>query len=105
MIITEHTGADGTVRLTLAGELDLGTVQALSEQVEQTLTGHRPPGLVLDLTELTFCDSTGTGALIEARTAALDSGASFQVTNPHGVTELSLQIVGVHDLLTQPTPA
>ena len=54
---------DGGYVVTPVGELDLGTVDSLKE-----LIAGRPPGcgtLVLDLSELTFFDTSGMRLVIE----------------------------------------
>jgi anti-anti-sigma factor len=51
----------GTCRLTLRGELDLGT----AEQLERALA-DAGDDVVLDLRGLTFMDSTGVRALLQA---------------------------------------
>ena len=49
--------SNGMVRVALRGELDLATVPAAEEAVQQA--GDRFEELVLDLSELSFIDSTG----------------------------------------------
>jgi anti-sigma B factor antagonist len=51
-----------------AGELDLSTVSELSDRLS-ALDGRSAQRLIVDLTEVTFLDSTALGALLaEART-------------------------------------
>jgi anti-sigma B factor antagonist len=64
---------DGTVVVRLRGELDLAAAPELQRELlgilEQSCTG-----LVLDLGDLTFLDSSGLGALYRTRRAA-DEGS------------------------------
>jgi anti-anti-sigma factor len=55
-------GANHT--LTVEGELDLATVPVLANSVADRL-GARPTNLTLDLSEVTFMDSSGLRLLIE----------------------------------------
>jgi anti-sigma B factor antagonist len=101
MNITRHAGAAGDIRLALAGELDLSTVDELHQHVKQELISHRPSArLTIDLAEVTFCDSTGLGALLEAQAVAAEHGTALWVINPNGMTRKVLQVTGLHDLLT-----
>ena len=60
---TVVTARDDTVVIRLVGELDMSTVGTLRDAVHVHLPG--PAGrLVLDLAELTFCDSLGLGTLL-----------------------------------------
>jgi anti-sigma B factor antagonist len=57
--------------VTLAGEIDMSTVGRLSAVVGDLLN-PAPPRVVLDLAEVTFCDSQGLGTLVVlSRKAAL----------------------------------
>ena len=56
---------DGVSVLEVAGELDLSSAPALCARLEQAL-GDSPAGVVVDLSALEFCDSTGLRALAGA---------------------------------------
>ncbi|MBG0564701.1 STAS domain-containing protein [Actinoplanes aureus] len=100
MNIVRHTARNGPTTLTLAGDLDVATAGLLDQHVTRTLTEAGPGGLVIDVTNLEFCDSTGVHALIRARRQAHQHGTTFQVTNPCGITRRTLQITGVLEVLT-----
>jgi anti-sigma B factor antagonist len=62
----------------LAGELDLSVRADVVAQVTGVLSADPPPTepvnrLVIDLGEVTFCDSSGLGALLDIRRAAGDA--------------------------------
>jgi anti-sigma B factor antagonist len=59
--------------VSLAGELDLSTVPRLENPLLRELRGH--PAVVLDLTALSFIDSSGLGLLIKAFRAGEDESA------------------------------
>lgn len=104
MNIVSQTGPDGVVRLALDGELDLDTVEVLRRHVERAVNALQPPHrLVIDLAELTFCDSTGVGALVEARDIAGRRGIPMHVINPQDMPRKVLALTGVLDLLTDTT--
>lgn len=62
LVIEEVHRDAGSVVVALRGELDIGT----SEQLRQVVSGSGWAGrtVTLDLSEVTFCDSTGLAALI-----------------------------------------
>jgi anti-anti-sigma factor len=68
--ITTATVDDGTV-LALSGELDIASAPALERTLDD-LGPSLPGRLVIDLTEVTFMDSTGLRALLFARQRAAD---------------------------------
>lgn len=69
---------DGAVHLALTGELDLSTV----EQVEQELRRVEEGGaetVVLDLSSLSFLDSTGLRTIVTADQRARKSGRRLAI--------------------------
>ncbi|MFJ3096845.1 STAS domain-containing protein [Streptomyces hydrogenans] len=71
--------ATGTV-LRLGGEIDMDTAHQLDTALRRALSdgGERRP-LSLDLSEVTFCDSTGLNTLLRARQRALDRHVSLSI--------------------------
>ena len=101
MNITCHRG-DGHVRVPVTGELDMATPGRLRDHLEQTWETERPRMLLLDFDGVPFCDITGIGALVAARSAASGRGTHLQVVNVHGMAATTMQVAGVFDLLTTP---
>src|ERR1700759_2284399 len=63
------------VVLTLAGELDLGTVPVLQERLDQAICAKA--AVVIDLSRLRFIDSSGLDLLVRAERQLRDSGAQL----------------------------
>jgi anti-sigma B factor antagonist len=83
---------DGIV-VQLAGELDLYNAQAVREELLRQ-AGEDPERLVVDLTQVTFIDSTGLGVLIEARTR-LRNRQAFMLAAPPLEARRALEISGL----------
>jgi len=96
---------DGAIIVRLAGELDLYNAHAVREELAAAAE-RGPERLVVDLSGLTFIDSTGLGVLIEARTR-LANRRAFLLAAPGLETRRALQISGldrhftVHDSLDE----
>lgn len=60
----EVTRTPAEAVVTLAGEIDMSTVQRLSKVVSDMLATEPPGRVVLDLGGVTFCDSQGLGTLV-----------------------------------------
>lgn len=64
---------DGLVRIALRGELDLSTVNKVEDEL-QSVEAREPSVLVLDLSRLSFLDSTGLRCLVTADQRAQEAG-------------------------------
>jgi anti-sigma B factor antagonist len=64
---------DGLVRVALAGELDLSTVAKVQEELRR-VEAAAPPTLIVDLSKLTFLDSTGLRCIVTADERARAEG-------------------------------
>jgi len=70
---------DGVTRLDVAGELDLATAPALREAVAGLLAAGEALTLVLELSGVSFLDSSGLGALLQARAEVLAAGGRLSL--------------------------
>ena len=88
--------ADGAAIVILSGELDLGTVPrmeaSLLEQLEQR------GAVLVDLSALSFIDSSGIAALIEAKQSANGSRLGFLVA-PGSQVDRVFGIASIGDTL------
>jgi anti-anti-sigma factor len=62
--IEQHTDSSGAVKLVLVGELDLAVASALTSRLDELKA--QGTTVRLDLSELTFMDSTGLGTVLSA---------------------------------------
>jgi anti-sigma B factor antagonist len=88
--VVESEGASGAVSvpvLAVRGELDSASCQQLVDAVEAALEASGAPGdgagaarMVLDLDDVSFCDSRGLSALVGVVTAAAHRGWSVRLS-------------------------
>jgi anti-sigma B factor antagonist len=97
--------SDGVVVVQLTGELDLYNARAVRDELF-AVAARSPDRVVVDLSAVTFIDSTGLGVLIEARTR-LTNRRAFLLAAPGLETRRALEISGldrhfvVHDSLDE----
>jgi anti-anti-sigma factor len=77
--IADEVLDDGTHVLNVSGELDLATGPVLGQRIRRPLFWKNVPRLVVDLSEVTFIDSSGTNALVlsYSHAQALDRAVLF----------------------------
>jgi len=71
----------GIATVALHGEIDVLTVDRVRVALAGALAAH-PDELVVELSDLSFIDSTGLGALIAGFQRARDAGVSFRLAHP-----------------------
>ena len=89
---------NGLVHLALRGELDLSTVGKVQEELRRVEAGS-PPVLVLDLSKLTFLDSTGLRCLVTADERARDTGRRVVIVRGPDPVQRVFSITRLEDRL------
>ena len=84
---------DGVIVIGLAGELDLYNANEIREALLECCA-ETPERLVVDLSGVTFIDSTALGVLIEGRTR-LENRRAFLLAAPGLETRRALEISGL----------
>lgn len=86
------------VRVHLGGELDIVTTPELNAVLDQLLDDGRRH-LLVDLAELTFCDSGGLSAFVRGDDRAGARGGWLRLTGATGRVDRLLRISGLVELL------
>jgi len=82
--------------LRVLGELDIATAPDLDRRLRTLLEQHRQ--IRLDLSELSFLDSTGIAVLVTAARAAARDGGEFALS---GVSASALRVLELSGVLRQ----
>jgi anti-sigma B factor antagonist len=83
----------------IAGELDIATAPSLCARLDASRAGRRPR-LLIDLTNVEFCDSTGLRALLGAASEVRAHGGRFAlVCQPGGGVARLLDVVGATEVI------
>jgi anti-anti-sigma factor len=75
--VRQRHDADGAVRMTLTGELDLSATDGLKARLDEVQCSKRR--VRLDLSELEFIDCAGIRAILDAMAEARRGGCAFEV--------------------------
>lgn len=89
-----ETTTDGVHRLTPIGELDLATAPLLESAFDAVFEDDDVEMIVVDLTELSFMDSTGIHLLLRMHGACADADR-LRVVNGSRAVERMLDLAGV----------
>ena len=98
-LAVHESDVDGVRLLEVFGELDLATAPKLCALLDAARV-HRVKRLMIDLTGVDFCDSTGLRALLGASTEIRVSGGRLSVCClPDGPVARLFELVGARESL------
>jgi anti-sigma B factor antagonist len=92
--VTDHPTGDCRV-VVLSGQLDMDTALQLEKALAEARTTN--PRVVVDLGDLTFCDSIGLSTLVVAERACGAAGGYLRLARPTPFMQKLLAVVGVDD--------
>ena len=99
MFSVEFPPADGQTVVRLVGELDIARVDDAEAQVRPALADGGPGPIIIDLSELEFCDSSGIRLLLQFEIAAADCGREVFLRQPAPVLRRVIEALGLESEL------
>ena len=90
----------GCVVMSLGGEIDLYTAPRLHGELFTLLSGDGPVQVVVDMSEVDFCDSTGMNVLLAAHRRAREQGGDLELAAPRPADRKILQETGLESVCT-----
>ncbi|GLZ27962.1 anti-sigma factor antagonist [Lentzea sp. NBRC 105346] len=88
---------DGVPVVSVAGEVDIGTVRPLVAELTAQLN-RSPAALVVDLRAVSFFDSSGVNGLLTSHHLAVDRRVELHVVVVRPIVRRTLQITGLDEL-------
>jgi anti-sigma B factor antagonist len=90
---------DHTV-VTVAGEIDLYTAPRLHGEIAAVLAAGMPARVVIDMSGVEFCDSTGINVLLSCLRRARERGGELEIASPKPAVRKILQVTGLDSVFT-----
>ena len=94
------TSKDSGLTIALSGEIDHHGARSMMAQLDETIATHLPARLVLDMSGVTFMDSSGIAVLLKALRQMGHTGGSLRVTNIPAQARRVLDAAGVGRLIS-----
>jgi anti-anti-sigma factor len=89
---------EGPLNVRLSGDMDHRSSEAFRAGLGAVLARGRP--VVVDLTGVSFLDSSGLGALLDARRRAVRLGIDLRIAGQHGAAARLMRRTGTLSMLT-----
>lgn len=90
----------GRIIMSLGGEIDLYTAPTLHGELDGLLSGEGPAQIVVDMSDVEFCDSTGMNVLLGAHRRAREQGGDLELASPRPTIRKILQVTGLETVFT-----
>ena len=87
------------------GEIDHHTASSIRQGIDSTLFEKRPAKLILDLSAVSFMDSSGLGLIMGRYSVMKELGGEMVVWNPSPETRAILTLAGMERLVRIEYPA
>jgi anti-anti-sigma factor len=94
---TETEGSSALIRI--RGDLDLQVVEQVTDALTRIESGE-PELLVIDLSRVTFMDSTGMGAVAAAHIRAVEAGRRFAIVRPRAGVRQAFDRTRLDEVIT-----
>jgi anti-sigma B factor antagonist len=94
---TETEGSSALVRI--RGDLDLQVVDEVTDTLAR-IESHEPELLVIDLSSLSFMDSSGMAVIAAAHIRAVDAGRRFAIVIPPAGVRQALERTKLDEVIT-----
>lgn len=83
----------------LEGDIDHHNARTVRSKIDTKIYIQRPEELVLDLSRVSFMDSSGLGLILGRYTKAVELGILFKVANPGPQIRKILDLAGTERLI------
>jgi anti-anti-sigma factor len=93
---TETEGSSALIRI--RGDLDLQVVEQVTDALTR-IESEEPELLVIDLSRLTFMDSSGMGTVAAAHIRALEAGRRFAIVRPPAGVRQAFDRTGLNEVI------
>lgn len=80
------------------GEIDLYTAPRLRAELDRVLARSEPVQLIVDMSGVEFCDSTGVNVLLAGYRRARETGGDLELAAPRPALRKILQVTGLESV-------
>ena len=96
---------NSVLEVAISGEIDHHNARAFRSQIGEKLYLYRPKKVNLDVSGVSFMDSSGLGLILGRFTLARELGGELRIVNPNQSVEKILDLAGTSRLIPIDKPS
>ena len=97
--IVRSTASGKSLTIFLEGDIDHHRARRIRSRIDTKVYIQRPDEVVLDLSKVSFMDSSGLGLILGRYANAMELGIAFKVANPTPEIRRILDLAGTERLM------
>lgn len=95
-MIFNRDNEKNSLTVSLSGEIDHHSAFAVRSEIDRLVALHRPGVLYLDLSAITFCDSSGLGLIMGRHKLMQESGGELVLLSPPKAVMRIIELSGMN---------
>ncbi len=94
-----YNSAENMLTVTISGEIDHHGAKGLREEIDKEIKKTAPKKLVMDMSAITFCDSSALGLIMGRYKAVTEYGGELFIKNPAESPKKMILLSGMDRLI------
>ncbi|MBO7254608.1 MAG: anti-sigma factor antagonist [Clostridia bacterium] len=94
-----YNSSPETLNVKLSGEIDHHSAKTAREEIDKKYKKDGCKNITLDMSAITFCDSSGLGLIMGRYRTVKEYGGELFVKNPASVVEKMIRLSGMDKLI------
>ena len=90
---------DETLYANISGEIDHHSARTIREAIDSALLSYSPEALVMNVSAISFMDSSGLGLVLGRYSKASEAGIAFTVTGVNSRVERMFDMAGLERII------
>ncbi len=95
-MIFNRDNEKNSLTVSLSGEIDHHSAFAVRSEIDRLILGYRPKVLYLDLSAITFCDSSGLGLIMGRHKLMQENGGELILKSPPKAVVRIIELSGMN---------
>lgn len=94
-----YTTTENELTIKLSGEVDHHSAKSIREKIDKEIMAQSPKKLIMDMSSISFCDSSGLGLIMGRYKLMNENGGELLINKPTESVEKIMRLSGLDRLV------